>query len=324
MHTEVLGAEHEFAVARAVKSLRAGELVALPTETVYGLAADALQANAAAKIFAAKERPHFDPLIVHLPARDWLDRVARIPKEDSALVDQLIQRFWPGPFTLVLPRQSIVPDIVTAGLETVAVRMSSNPVFGQIVRASNSPVAAPSANRFGRISPTTAAHVLEELGGRIPLIIDGGPTLIGLESTIVVLRDGKIIVLRDGPVTTEALSQHATVERDKNVSHISAPGQLASHYAPRTRLLLVPVAASFAIPAGQRVGLLASQHHETNDRFEAVRVLSMKNDPVEAAAKLFRYLRELDAMNLDLIVAEEVSEQGLGTAIMDRLRRAAR
>ena len=225
MHTEVLSADHDSAVTRAVEQLRAGKLVALPTETVYGLAADALKPEAVAQIFAAKERPQFDPLIVHLPARDWVDRVVRIPPEDRNLVDQLMRRFWPGPFTLVLPRQPIVPDLVTAGLETVAVRMSAHPVFAQVVRGFDGPVAAPSANRFGRISPTTAQHVVEELHGRIPLIIDGGPTRLGLESTIVAVKQGGISLLRQGSVTAEELSEYPVNKEFITGTSICAPGQ---------------------------------------------------------------------------------------------------
>jgi L-threonylcarbamoyladenylate synthase len=323
VHTEILSADNESAVSRAVELLRAGQAVALPTETVYGLAADALNPEAAARIFAIKERPQFDPLIVHLPARDWLDRVVRIPPEDRELVDQLTQRFWPGPFTLVLPRQPLIPDIVTAGLDTVAVRMSSHPVFAEIVRAFGGPVAAPSANRFGRISPTTAQHVVEELHGRLPLIIDGGPTRIGLESTIVAVQNGELSILRKGPVSAEELSEYPLNKDVSRGNVIVAPGQLPTHYAPRTPLRLITDPRAFSHPPNQRVGLLAWRTPGEAERFAAVRVLSPKGDPVEAAANLFRFLRELDALKLDLIEAEEVPEQGLGAAIMDRLRRAS-
>ncbi len=322
MHTEILDAEHDSAIPRAVELLRAGKMVALPTETVYGLAADALKPEAAAQVFAVKERPRFDPLIVHLPSRDWMDRIARIPEGDRALVDQLTKRFWPGPLTLVLPRQSIVPDVVTAGLDTVAIRMSSHPVFALIVRAFNGPVAAPSANRFGRISPTTAQHVIEELHGRIPFIVDGGPTRIGVESTVVSINKGKIRVLRKGPVTAEELSEYPCDEHVETNTRIISPGQLPVHYAPHTPLRVVTDSRSFSIPPGQRVGLLAWNSVEGTDRFAGFRILSAKKDPIEAAASLFRLLRELDALNLDMILAEEMPEGGLGAAIMDRLRRA--
>jgi L-threonylcarbamoyladenylate synthase len=321
--TEVVTAPDEALVTRAVELLRAGEIVALPTETVYGLAADALNADAVAKVFAVKQRPRIDPLIVHLPVRDWLERTTRIREEDQELVQRLIDGFWPGPFTLVLPRRSIVPDIVTGGLETVAVRMSSHPIFSSVLAAFGRPLAAPSANRFGRVSPTTAQHVLDELGSHIPLVIDGGSTLLGLESTIVAVAKRRIFILRSGPVTAEQLSQYAEVEVITKVDQILAPGQMATHYAPQTPLRLIENANLFSPPEGQRVGLLAWRSAQTEGHYTAVRRLSDHQHLQEAAANLFRYLRELDALELDLIVAEHVPEQGLGAAIMDRLRRAS-
>src|SRR5215467_4303042 len=191
------------AVARAVELLCKGETVALPTETVYGLAADALNPIAVAKIFEAKERPRFDPPIVHLPNSEWLEKIVALPANDRELTFRLADKFWPGPFTIVLPKLQIVPDIVTAGLDTVAVRLSAHPVFAQIARAFGKPLAAPSANRFGRVSPTSAQHVFDELDGRIPLIIDAGPTEHGIKSTIVTVRNGRIELLRRGPITEE-------------------------------------------------------------------------------------------------------------------------
>ena len=184
--------------AEAVTLLHAGEMVGLPTETVYGIAADALSPIAVAKIFEAKERPRFDPLIVHLPDSDWLEKIADLPGQDRQLILKLTDCFWPGPFTIVLPRKSIVPEIVTAGLSTVAVRISVHPVFADTIRAFGAPLAAPSANRFGRVSPTAAQHVWDELNGRIPLIVDAGSTIHGIESTIVAVRGGKIDILRRG------------------------------------------------------------------------------------------------------------------------------
>src|SRR2546428_7817383 len=201
--------EREKAVARAVELLRKGEIVALPTETVYGLAADALNPIAVAKIFEAKGRPRFDPLIAHLPDQNWLEKVVESPTQDRQLILQLGEKFWPGPFTMVLPKRKIIAEIVTAGLDTVAVRISVHPVFTEIVQAFGKPLAAPSANRFGRISPTVAKHVLDELDGHVPLIIDAGPTTHGIESTIVAVRAGKIDILRRGPITSEQLSAFA-------------------------------------------------------------------------------------------------------------------
>jgi L-threonylcarbamoyladenylate synthase len=305
----------------AVELLRQGEIIALPTETVYGLAADALNPSAVAKIFEAKGRPRFDPLIVHLPDRDWLQKVADLPSRDRQLILKLSEKFWPGPFTMVLPRRDVVPGIVTAGLETVAVRISAHPVFAEIVEAFGKPLAAPSANRFSRISPTTAKHVLDDLGGDIPLIIDGGPATHGIESTIVAVHDGKIDILRRGPITSEKLSQFGKVDVSDSAAKISAPGQLPSHYAPRTPLQIVDDLKSFQ--SDQRCALLAWNPAGKDERFVAIRNLSEQQDLREAAANLFRYLRELDRLDVDLIVAERVPSQGLGAAISDRLSRAS-
>ena len=310
--------------AAAVELLRKGEIVALPTETVYGLAADALNPIAVAKIFEAKERPRFDPLIVHLPSGDWLEKIANLPEHNQQLISKLAARLWPGPFTIVLPKHEIVPAIVTSGLDTVAVRISAHPVFADIVCELAHPLAAPSANRFGRVSPTTAQHVLDELDGRIPLIVDAGPTEHGLESTIVSVRGNSIDILRRGPITAEQLSEFAKVNIVASpVRKISAPGQFSSHYAPKTPLRLIRDAKSFSTEENQRVGLLAWHPVESANKFSGVRCLSDRQDLREAAANLFRYLRELDVLGLDLILAERVPSQGLGAAILDRLERAS-
>src|SRR6266404_5622384 len=343
MQTEVLitsrANERANAVAQAVAFLRKGEIVALPTETVYGLAADALNPIAVAKIFEAKERPRFDPVIVHLPSRDWLEKIADLSEHNQQLILKLADRFWPGPFTMVLPKREIVPEIVTSGLNTVAVRISAHPVFADIVCELDHPLAAPSANRFGRVSPTTAQHVLDELEGQIPLIIDAGPTEHGLESTIVSLRGNSIDILRRGPITAEQLSEFAKVNIVASpAQEISAPGQLSSHYAPKTPLRLIDDAKSFSTEKNQRVGLLAWHpdsmkgdlqfaQRRAGDRrslkFVAIRNLSGRQDLREAAANLFRFLRELDQSDVDLILAERVPSQGLGAAILDRLERAS-
>jgi L-threonylcarbamoyladenylate synthase len=316
--------ERAKATARAAELLRSGHAVALPTETVYGLAADALKSEAVVKIFEAKERPRFDPLIVHLPDREWLERIARIDQDSRGPIEKLIAQFWPGPLTLVLPRGEIVPDIVTAGLDTIAVRISAHPLFAEIIREFDSPLAAPSANRFGRVSPTTAQHVLDELDGRIPLIVDAGPTLHGIESTIVAVRNGRLELLRRGPITTEQLSAFGEVVLADAAPRLEAPGQLPSHYAPRTPLVLTHDLHSFAVPSDKKYGLLAWNSSARVKQFAETRQLSSSQDLREAAANLFRYLRELDQLNLDLLVAEELPEEGLGAAINDRLCRAAK
>jgi L-threonylcarbamoyladenylate synthase len=312
-----------YGIAEAAALLAAGEVVAIPTETVYGLAADALNPTAAAKIFEAKERPFFDPLIVHLPALDWLDRLTTSAADP--LVRELISRFWPGPFTMVLPKREIVPDIVTAGLPNVALRMSAHPTFRALLEKLARPVAAPSANRFGRISPTTAAHVLDELQGRIPLILDGGPCSFGVESTVIAPVNGEIRILRPGPVTAEELSQIAPLAAPD--TQISAPGQLPSHYAPSARVHLLPSQSdSDAWQGPQPAGLLAWSRSTRPPQFAAMEVLTPSNDPREAAANLFAAMRRLDALNLAIIVAEPppaTGAMGLGAAILDRLTKAA-
>ena len=238
MDTLLLAADAEGAVGQAALRLAAGELVALPTETVYGLAADAARPEAVAAIFQAKERPFFDPLIVHLPGPDWLERLTQPSVAERGLVARLTAAFWPGPLTILLPRRpDAVPDLVTAGSPLVAVRMSAHPVFAAVLREFGRPVAAPSANRFGRISPTTGEHVRRELDGRVPLILDAGPTAHGLESTVVLLEGAdRLRILRPGPVTAEMLTAHVQVVTIQPSGNASAPGQLPGHYAPRTPL----------------------------------------------------------------------------------------
>ncbi len=324
MKTTVLAAgsvaDRELAVATAVRTLRRAQPVAVPTETVYGLAADALKPAAALKIFAAKERPRFDPLIVHLPTREWLHEVTVVEGAVTFVVERLVAEFWPGPLTLVLPRSEIVPDVVTAGLRTVAVRMSRHELFQRIISAFGRPLAAPSANRFGKITATSAMDVLEELGGRIPLIIDGGPTQLGIESTVVAVHAGEIEILRRGPIAAEQLRRVAPVTFAGSSKRPKAPGQLASHYAPSKPLRIIENADSFKRPKNKRCGLL-SWHATKTDGFAEVRRLSANID--NAAANFFRLLRELDHCAIDLIVAEQVPDVGIGSAINDRLRRAA-
>ncbi len=325
MKTEIVpaaGAERQRAVNESIRLLRGGSIVALPTETVYGLAADALNSEASLKIFEAKERPRFDPLIVHLPDAGWIRRVASIDQSQQQTIAALTKRFWPGPLTLVLKRTAIVPDAVTAGLDTVAVRVSAHPLFAEVITDFAGPLAAPSANRFGRISPTAAQHVASELQGRIPLIVDGGPTAHGLESTIVAVGDEVIEVLRLGPITPEQLARFGKVRIAGVSARMQAPGQLRSHYAPRTQLVVTADFSSFTREQ-KRCGLLAWKSVAPNVRFAAIRVLSPAGDLREAAARLFHYLRELDELHLDLIIAEPLPNEGLGSAIMDRLQRAA-
>ena len=360
METQLLSTNTPRQLSAAVKAaaglLADGQPVALPTETVYGLAADALRPDAVLRIFEAKERPLFDPLIVHLPSREWLERVAGIPQESQAMTEALIAKFWPGPLTLVLPRREIVPDLVTAGLDTVAVRMSAHPVFRAVIEHFGQPLAAPSANRFRRVSPTEAAHVRSELDTRIPLILDGGPTEHGLESTVVKIEGGELRLLRAGPVTPEDLGgifrslcavrdyrpteaeiaafyerlgiSFSAMLRGESKVCVEAPGQMAGHYAPQTPLRLVTPGVQVVVyhqanEAPAQLGSLAFEKPSTSAQFVREEILSSSGDLREAAATLFAKLRRLDEAGLDMIIAEEVPERGLGIAIMDRLRKAA-
>lgn len=306
-------------VGETVGHLSSGELVALPTETVYGLGGNALDPLVCAKIFEAKDRPLSDPLIVHLPDSGWLDRLAC----PNPLATRLAEAFWPGPLTMVLPRRADVPDLVTAGQDTVAVRWSAHPVFQQVITGFGRPIAAPSANRFGRISPTTAEHVRAELDGRIPLILDGGSCRHGLESTIVLVRGEELSILRHGPVTEEQLAAFGNVK--PSAGGVAAPGTMASHYAPRTGLLVLAPEQTYVPTSGTRTGLLAWKGlgAETEAKYASVERLSASGDLREAAANLYAALRRLDEAGLDQIVAQSVPGQGLGAAIMDRLRRAS-
>ncbi len=333
----------KLAVADAVRLLGAGEVVALPTETVYGLAADALNATAVAKIFEAKERPAYDPLIVHLPHRKNLKDVAEVPDDIADVLDKVAHKFWPGPLTIILPKKACVPDIVTAGLPTVAVRVSADPVFMRVVRTLDKPLAAPSANRFGRISPTSARAVQAELDGRIPLILDGGASNHGLESTIIKIEPNKpkplITILRPGPITVDDLKAFGIVKlgykaKDKKPVEAMpaaqvAPGMLESHYAPATPLRLVDDPEDFTPEFGKRYALL-SYRGEPDDGYldltewEGMHILSPDGGKlVEAGCRLYYALRELDKLGVDEIIAEPMPEQGVGAAIMDRLRRAS-
>lgn len=323
------------AVREAAALLARGEVVALPTETVYGLGADAFNADAVAKVFEVKERPSFDPLIVHVANARQLDEVATIPAEVEETVRKLIKAFWPGPLTFVLPKTDLVPDLVTSGHPTVAVRQSASRVFRGIGKELGRPIAAPSANRFGRISPTSASAVVKELGGRIPLVVDAGACRDGLESTIIRVEPGEkrpeIHILRPGPITKKELQNfgRVVVEKKRLIDAPEAPGQLASHYAPRTPLLMFDKPEDFKPEPGKRYGLLSYKEdpkagYLNLHQWAVVEALSPGSGKLpEAAVRLFHVMRTLDEAGLDFIVAEPVSDTGLGQAIMDRLRRAS-
>lgn len=326
MHTELCQAD-DASIRRAAALLRAGELVAFPTETVYGLGADALNGEAAARIFAAKGRPADNPLIAHIAGESGL--AGLIALEPCACARKLMRAFWPGPMTLIFPKSPRVPREVTAGLDTVAVRMPSHPVARALISAAQTPIAAPSANRSGRPSPTTAAHVLEDMEGRIPLILDGGPCEVGLESTVVDVTGARPRILRPGGVTLEMLEGVVgDVDVDEGVLHqlqagsqARSPGMKYKHYAPKGEVTIVtgPRAAQEIArlydAADGRAAILAFSQAD----YGARRVYRLKNAPGE----LFAALRQLDEDGMETIYAEDVPTAGVGLAVMNRLMRAA-
>jgi L-threonylcarbamoyladenylate synthase len=316
-----VAAASDEAIARAAQLLREGLVVGLPTETVYGLAGDGLNPTALARIFEVKQRPLFDPLILHLPeAEAAFALVERVPE----VARQLAAKFWPGPLTLVLPKKEIVPDLATSGLRNVALRVPAHPIAQKLLRAFAGPLAAPSANRFGRISPTDAQAVRAELGDAVPLILDGGPCTVGLESTVIDLSGDTPVLLRAGGVPLEEIEaitgpiQRATPVDEKPLG----PGQLKHHYAPRKPLRLVSVLEE--IPQEADAGWLAFGPYSPASFPGVMENLSAAGDLREAAANLFRALRSLDDHpRVAVIYAMRLPAHGLGLAINERLDRAA-
>jgi L-threonylcarbamoyladenylate synthase len=306
-------------LAKAKQLLEAGELVAIPTETVYGLAGNALSAATVARIFEVKERPSFDPLIVHTTD---IGRAARYVTTFPAKASQLAHRFWPGPLTLVLPRNQVIPDLVTSGLDTVGIRCPQHALTQQLLAALDFPLAAPSANPFGYISPTRPEHVNAQLGDRIAYILDGGACTVGIESTIVGFQQEQPVIYRMGGLGLEQIEE--TVGPVKTVLHSSsnpqAPGQLQSHYAPRKKLMVGNLRELLRAHNTQRCAIL-SFREDLGHPYQYV--LSPTGKLSEAAQHLFTALRQLDQQPVDLIVAEWVPNTGLGRAINDRLARAA-
>ncbi len=303
----------------AKKLLENGNVVGIPTETVYGLAGNAFNIQAILTIFRVKNRPSFDPLIVHTDSLDKLDKfITSIPEQASSLATV----FWPGPLTLLLPKRALIPDLVTAGLSTVAVRIPNHSLTLRLLRSLDFPLAAPSANPFGYISPTTAQHVADQLGDQVPYILDGGPATIGLESTIIGFDDNTPTVFRLGGITQEQIERviGPVSVRTHSTSNPKAPGMLSSHYAPRKPLVLLTPGEM--PPAGERIGALVFQRLFNGLYPDHQRILSPTGDLNEAAQKLFAHLRVLDTLPVDVIYAELVPNIGLGWAMNDRLRRA--
>jgi L-threonylcarbamoyladenylate synthase len=323
-------------IARAADLLRRGRLVAFPTETVYGLGVHALDAAAVRRLFEAKGRPSTDPLIVHVASLDGLGALAaRVP--DVAVT--LARRFWPGPLTIILPKSASVPPEVTAGLETVAIRMPAHPVARALLDAAHLPIAAPSANLFSRPSPTCAEHVLHDLDGRIDAVIDGGPTELGIESTVLDVSGVVPTILRPGAITREMLAAvlgHVAVGGGRHDgTAMPSPGLLSKHYSPRAPLTLyeghvqdalrrLEADARAALINGRQIGLLLADEDEVTVAATCVARLGPRRELSAIAARLYAALRELDSSGVDVILAAGFSEDdGLGAAIADRLRRAA-
>ncbi len=312
--------EHDKQQVRlAGQLLREGGTVVFPTETVYGIGAHALDADAVARVFEIKRRPRFNPLIVHLPSFEMLETVARdIPSQARLLAGA----FWPGPLTLVLPKHPDIPDIVSAGLPTVGVRMPNHPIAQALLREAGVPVAAPSANRFTSLSPTQVEHAQAQLGEEVDLYLDGGPCEVGVESTIVGWIDGKATLLRRGGLEVEAIEALIGPLAPLPVmARPLAPGNLEKHYSPKTPLLFSDKPVVFE--KRRRVGLLTlAPGLEAEDGFVEIAYLSPQKDLRQAAHQLFALLKKLESKQLDLIVARSVPNHGLGAAINDRLRRA--
>jgi L-threonylcarbamoyladenylate synthase len=325
-------------IARAAEILRNGGTVAFPTETVYGLGANALDANAVASIFAAKERPTWDPIIVHISDRAMLDQVAIVPPQ----AEPLIAAFWPGPLTLLLPRKPSVPDNVTAGRPLVGVRMPAHPTALALIEATGLSIAAPSANRFGRTSPTTAAHVLEDLDNRIDAILDGGPTTVGVESTVIGLNtapdQSSVILYRPGAITAAMLEPIAgpvtlyqpSQQPAAEPQSLPSPGVGIRHYAPRARLVLVNTESELdnrlvqLIANKEKIGVMLPQNWTIHHRHVEVFHWNSFDDNTALAHTLFAGLRDLDSRGVTVILCPLPANDGLGLAIRDRLEKAAK
>lgn len=327
-------------IAVAAEIIQRGGLVAFPTETVYGLGADALNGGAVLRLFEAKKRPLDNPPILHIASvEEVYPLVMEVPKK----AELLMKKFWPGPLTLVFKRSANVPKESTAGLDTVAIRMPVHPVAAALIRKSRRPIAAPSANLSGKPSPTTAAHVYEDLNGRIDAIIDGGAANIGVESTVVDLSCDPPLLLRPGGTSFEALKAvlpdlqlHPFVESETEISVEKArsPGMMHKHYAPKAEVVLVegdiePMVAKIKCLAadykekGIKVGVLATDETQASYKADIVRSMGSRSNVSTVAANLFRLLREVDVQGIDVILAESVPQEGLGLAVMNRLRKAS-
>ena len=311
-------------IAKAAEILRNGGLVGIPTETVYGLAANALDGKAVAKIFAAKGRPADNPLIVHISDFSEIERF-NLVREIPETAKRLAQRFWPGPLTMIMKKSDVIPDEVSAGLDTVAIRFPSHPTAQKIIRRSGVPLAAPSANLSGSPSPTTALHVMSDLNGRIDAVVDGGMSDVGLESTVITLAEKTPRVLRPGGITLEQLrSVLGEVELDNAVLHqlekgakASSPGMKYKHYAPKAKVRLIEGDDNEFMAKAKKLGL------EARENGVKVAMLDYGNDPGKAAHRLFAELRELDRQGYELILIRTLEQRGFGFSVMNRMLKSA-
>ncbi|MDI1354427.1 MAG: L-threonylcarbamoyladenylate synthase [bacterium] len=309
-------------IKAAAKLLLAGKLVAIPTETVYGLAANALDEEAVLSVFEAKQRPFFDPLIIHVPSLLEAKKYATF--HDERLLG-LAKQFWPGPLTLLLPKKDVIPALVTSGLQQVAVRVPDHHLTLELLKTINVPLAAPSANPFGYVSPTEALHVEKQLGKKIDYILDGGPSQVGLESTIIGIEDNMVCVYRLGGLSLEDIEKKTgPLElRLNNSSNPKAPGQLKNHYAPKKPLYLGDLQELLKQHSGKTMSLISFGSKKQSGHHHIHYSLSTKKDLREAALHLFRILRLADEDGSEIVLCERLPDEGLGRAINDRLKRAA-
>jgi len=309
-------------IEKAAALLREGQLVAIPTETVYGLAANALDAIAVARIFEVKKRPFFDPLIIHISS---FEKAVEYCSEFPGPLKKLALAFWPGPLTLLLPKKNTIPDIVTSGLERVAVRVPDHELTLELLEKLNLPLAAPSANPFGYVSPTLPEHVNKNLGGEIDYILDGGACPVGLESTIAGIEEGQLCIYRLGGLAVEEIEKVAgkVILKINQSDDPNAPGQLKSHYAPRKAMAIGNTETLLRIHEGKKIGILGFGKIPTSYQKHFIINLSEGENLTEAAANLFMALRKMDESDVEIIIGNYVPQRGLGLAINDRLTRAS-
>ncbi len=309
-------------IQQAATYLKVGEVVAIPTETVYGLAANAFDANAVAKIFEAKNRPFFDPLIVHTHA---IEEVYKLVEEIPQQLHALATKCWPGPLTLLLQKKEIIPDIVTAGLSNVGIRIPQQTATLELLQQLDFPLAAPSANPFGYVSPTNAQHVFDQLQGKIPYILDGGECNVGLESTIVGMQNEVVTIFRVGGLSIEAIEEivgkvNINIHQGDNPA---APGMLSAHYATHKPIMVGNIFENSLKYDSSKIGIISFKNQYLELKTKYCYTLSVSGNLREAAQRLFAAMRALDNSEIDIILAEEFPDEGLGKAINDRLKRAS-